>query len=264
MSVILDPVEPRRVKRSGPVPSPDPAIGSVFGRLTVISAFRSEGVHKIARLRCVCGTEKEFRKCGLLSGSTKSCGCLKVELNKKLSTTHGRTKDPAYAIWASMKQRCQDSSSKWYGSYGGRGIFVSESWQSFEGFFADMGTRPFKGATLERVNNDGPYSKENCIWADRKTQSNNTRRSVLWEYKGKLYRLEELVKLSGLKKVTLEARLHAYKWSVERAVETPTLLPGGWSSKAREALSAVVPHKLYPTAQTINQGKQVEISAQSV
>ena len=60
MSVILDPVEPRRVKRSGPVPSPDPAIGSVFGRLTVISAFRSEGVHKIARLRCVCGTEKEF------------------------------------------------------------------------------------------------------------------------------------------------------------------------------------------------------------
>lgn len=81
-----------------------------------------------------------------------------------------------YAIWSQMRQRCNNPKNKDYNNYGGRGITVCIEWNSFDQFLKDMVERP-NDLTLDRINNDGPYSKENCRWTDRKTQVLNTRKT---------------------------------------------------------------------------------------
>jgi hypothetical protein len=89
-------------------------------------------------------------------------------------TTHGQSHTPEYNVWQMIKQRCYNKRAPNYKLYGGRGIKVDPCWiNSFETFLADMGPRPAIRYTIERVNNNGDYSKSNCIWATRKTQGYN-------------------------------------------------------------------------------------------
>jgi hypothetical protein len=91
---------------------------------------------------------------------------------------------PIYLIWVDMRRRCNQSQRPDYHRYGGRGIKVCDRWNdSFEAFFADMGDRP-EGLSLERRDNNGPYSPENCYWADRKTQMRNSRSNRYVEING--------------------------------------------------------------------------------
>lgn len=124
-----------------------------------------------------------------------------------------------------MLQRCNLPTNKQYVDYGGRGIKVCPEWYKFDNFFADMGNPPFKGASLDRKDNNLGYSKENCRWVDRDTQNNNTRKTSKFEYEGKLYTIAELSELSGVKKATLSGRIYGYGWSVKSAVEHRVLKP---------------------------------------
>jgi hypothetical protein len=147
--------------------------GRRFNRLLVLSHAANKGGRTHWLCRCDCGAEKTVDGGSLVSGNTKSCGCLTVEAAKQRLTTHGRTGSPEHWSWFAMRVRCNNPKSIQFHNYGGRGIRVCERWlNSFENFLADMGRRP-PDTTLHRINNDGNYEPGNCIWATRKEHELN-------------------------------------------------------------------------------------------
>jgi len=144
-------------------------IGKRFGRLQVIEdGGRSNSGRFLWKCLCDCGTIKTIRGDSLRDGSIKSCGCFQ----KDQVTTHGMTKTREFRSWTAMLNRCKNPNNDAYSHYGGRGITVCERWDKFENFFDDMGKRP-KELTIERINNDLGYCKENCKWGTNTEQSRN-------------------------------------------------------------------------------------------
>ena len=196
-------------------------LGQKFGYLTVVSREGSTINHRAAWLcRCECGNEV-VRESQYLRDKRRKyprhCGCKPIS-----KTTHGRRKnDRMYRIWCHMRERCYRPSSNHYDDYGGRGIVVCSEWRhSFEAFVADMEPSYQPDLTLGRIDNDGPYSKENCRWETQIQQHNNKRSNVLIETPKGRMTVSQAARLYGLKVVTLHARIFRYGWDVERALTT--------------------------------------------
>src|SRR6185295_7353535 len=126
-------------------------------------------------------------------------------------TTHGHSRRGAitktYRAWRCMIQRCERPHNPSYPLYGGRGITICESWHKFDNFLADMGEAPPE-KSLDRINNNAGYSKENCRWATPRQQSANTRRNKFFEFRGERLHLPDWSRRLGVNLQTLTSRVN--------------------------------------------------------
>jgi hypothetical protein len=153
--------------------------GQRFARLTVFE-FSHIGKYGAACWHCLCDCGNKIIVSGrnVRLGITKSCGCLQRERARDTQFKHGLINSLEYSSWAHMISRCTNPNTKQFKDWGGRGIKVCERWlNSFEDFISDMGRQPTDGKryTIERINNDLGYFKENCKWATYKEQRANQR-----------------------------------------------------------------------------------------
>ena len=152
--------------------------GQVYGRLTVKRFTRTRNSNAHWLCLCECSTEVEVAACHLKSGHTASCGCFHREVTGDTHRTHGEGRygqiTPEYRSWRGMLARCYSPSHNRYYRYGGRGIQVCPEWRnSYETFLLDMGRKPDRKLSLDRIDNDKNYGPENCRWATAKQQAAN-------------------------------------------------------------------------------------------
>jgi len=195
--------------------------GNTYSRLTVVSEAESRWNKAMWNCQCECGNTSIVSTGDLRSGHTKSCGCLSSDITKERNTTHSMSKTPTYKVWVDMKSRCNNINDTAYSRYGGRGIGVCDRWDdSFESFYQDVGERPI-GLTIDRIDNNGNYSPDNCKWSTRFEQSINRSVARWITFNGITKTAIEWSRTLGGSRSLISNRLDRYGWSIERALTTP-------------------------------------------
>ena len=190
--------------------------GQAFGRITVIGFHGKKGREYMYDCICSCGNKVTINGWSLKSGKTQSCGCL----HREAITLHGASNTKEFNVWYGMIRRCTDEKHDSYKRYGQRGISVSPDWLLFENFLRDMGMVP-DGKTLDRVDNNANYGRENCRWATTGEQASNRSNNVRIEYEGESYTCSELARKFNLAPSTLWQRIVSLKWPLDKALRTP-------------------------------------------
>jgi hypothetical protein len=199
--------------------------GTRFGRWTALEQTEKRDYPSRKNVpfhlcRCDCGKIEFVQSGKLRSGWSSSCGCLLSDVTTERNVIHGYAKTRIYGIWSQMIGRCINPNNGAYENYGARGIFVCDRWlNSFENFLADMG-QPSDDRTLDRLNNDGPYSPENCAWRTRTEQARNRRSSVSLTYNGVTMLLIEWAEFLDLDYRMLRGRRER-GWSDVQILTTP-------------------------------------------
>lgn len=203
--------------------------GQKFTRLTVIRpAEKSRTGETRWVCRCDCGKETIVQSNNLKSGLVKSCGCYRTDYLSEAHTKHGGAKRQGkrtklYSIWIGMRRRCFDESSPSYPNYGGRGITICPEWKddfsAFRSWAVKNGYKP--NLSIDRIDNDGGYSPENCRWADARTQALNRRSNRHITFNGETHTAYEWDIILGFKRGTISRRVASFGWPIERALTEP-------------------------------------------
>lgn len=176
--------------------------GKKFGKLTVIRLDKIVNKKSYWYVKCECGNVKSVRSDTLKK--ITSCGCDKKKqdlINLHVTNNHELTHHPVYHIWSAMLNRCYSPKNTAYKDYGGRGITVCEEWKDIRNFakWADeSGFVPDKNLSIERVDVNGNYCPENCIWIDKKLQARNKRNTIRFTIEGVEKSLSEWSEIYGI------------------------------------------------------------------
>ncbi len=203
--------------------------GKQFGRLIVIKRVGKNtwGQYEWLCL-CNCGKKKIILGSRLQNRTTNSCGCLQIE-NTTISninrTQHGHTQNKkmskTYQTWINIIRRCNNPKDTSYNRYGNRGITVCKRWlKSFKNFLIDMGECP-KRHSIDRIDNNKGYYKDNCKWATPKQQARNRRNNNMLTLRGKTKCMTSWAEEYKINISTLWSRIYELDWSIEKALTIP-------------------------------------------
>jgi hypothetical protein len=183
--------------------------GRVFARLTVIGFAGSPKQHAEFWCRCECGNIIKAYGGNLVKKNTRSCGCLVDEAITKHGNATSNGESPEYSSWRGMMQRCHNPNATGYERYGGRGIVVCDAWRhSFERFLRDVGARPSREHTLDRIDVNGNYEPGNVRWATSAEQMANKRTAVsIVTLDGVSRTVEEWSQATGIPSRTIHGRI---------------------------------------------------------
>lgn len=185
--------------------------GRKFGRITVIDLSGvSKNGKKVWNCVCDCGVEKRILSGSLLSGRTKSCGCLSVDTSRENATIHNHCYENIYSIYKGIKSRCYNKNHKNYSTYGGRGVIMCDRWlNDVNLFILDMGPRPSTRHSVDRIDNNGNYEPSNCKWSTQKEQCNNNSRNHPITWNGITKNIGQWAELTGINRNTIRDRINA-------------------------------------------------------
>jgi hypothetical protein len=193
-------------------------VGEKFGAWEVLNLWRHPKTNRaMANVECRCGliASKELQQLTGKRGSRQCGKCPRIR--------GGDCYSPEYKVWNAARNRCHNPKAQAYGNYGERGIVMCERWRlSFRDFLEDMGVRPSKDHSLDRIDNNGNYEPENCQWTTRKKQAQNRRSTKLLTLNDVTLSVGDWEKRKGLAHHTINNRLKR-GWSVEEAITTPKL-----------------------------------------
>lgn len=193
-------------------------INTRFEKLIILKELTAKkGVGRMVECLCDCGAVKIYSLSALRRGEKRSCGCLR----KITCTKHGMYLSSEYISWRCMLNRCYNPKNPSYRRYGELGIIVCDPWRSnFINFLTDLGLKPSKKHTIERIDGTKGYSKDNCIWATKSEQSNNTVSNVIYEYMGKKQTLSQWGVELNFNISKIRQRINKNKMSLEQALNT--------------------------------------------
>lgn len=198
--------------------------GQRFGNATVIKQIGTKNHAVLWECLCDCGNTFKTTSGHLISGHSKSCGCLRKKQTSLNFKKHGESETRLHRVWSNMKTRCTNVNNRSYKNYGGRGIKICSQWLNDFAAFSEWAKNNGYSAnlTIDRMDNDKGYNPENCRWVDTKTQNRNRRSNHLFEYKGEKKTLAEWCEEYDLKLHTLLKRI-SLGWSMEKALTTRPL-----------------------------------------
>ena len=198
--------------------------GNRYGRLIVLGDSGKRKYREVVwKCLCDCGNIVNIQTGNLRSGKSTSCGCFQKECVRNLALsriTHGESHTRLYKIWCHMMNRCHNNKNSRYKDYGGRDIYVSKEWHDFLIFKAWALSNGYQeNLTIERLNVDDGYNKDNCTWITRCQQARNKRNSC--RYKGIL--LLDWCNIYNINYSTVKSRIYLLGWDTERAITTPVV-----------------------------------------
>lgn len=194
--------------------------GKRFGHWVVISRAENKGHHTMWNCKCDCGTEKSVYASHLTSGMSPSCGCMTRGAIGELNRSHGMSRTRIYEIWCGIKKRCENPNSSGFHIYGSREIKICDLWRHDFLEFYDWAIKNgySKTLTIDRIDVNGDYCPENCRWVDAKTQSNNTRRTIIVNYNEESLSVKQLSEKIGVNYNRLLKAIRKYNMSVDDAI----------------------------------------------
>lgn len=169
---------------------------------------------------CDCGNVTYVSGANLVRGAVKSCGCLKKKGN---GGTHHKCYTRLYRIYSEILRRCYNPNTPEYPRYGGRGIVMCDEWKkSFIAFYDWANNNGYTDElTIDRIDNGGIYSPENCRWATVTEQANNRRTCMMITRDGKTLSLKQWCDELNISYKTVHVRIRYLGWNVEKALTCP-------------------------------------------